>query len=164
MNWSKCLYFSFHFLRQFFLLREILPLLCQSIVKLLSICFCTYYHYSFFYDRPYQCLYPEKGGCAKLFSEYCDPKSLFGLEFCSVVALFYRTEWNFFQKKNNVTWINIFTSCYYYIFFIPESSLLLFSALAIFYFISFTYYMTHSNKSITVVPEFKNNKKATFDD
>ena len=49
-------------------------------------------------------------------------------------------------------------------FFIPEGSLLLFRALAIFYFISFTYYMTHSNKSITVVPEFKNNKKATFDD
>ena len=49
-------------------------------------------------------------------------------------------------------------------FFIPEGSLLLFSALAIFYFISFTYYMTHSSKSITVVPEFKNNKKATFDD
>ena len=49
-------------------------------------------------------------------------------------------------------------------FFIPEGSLLLFSALAIFHFISFTYYMTHSNKSITVVPEFKNNKKATFND
>ena len=31
--------------------------------------------------------------------------------------------------------------------FITESSVVLFSALAIFYFISFTYYMTHNEKN-----------------
>ena len=87
-----------------------------------------------------------------------------GLEFCSVVALFYRTEWNFMQKKQCYLDQHLHILLLLHFFFIPEGSLLLFSALAIFYFISFTYYMTHSNKSITVVPEFKNNKKATFDD
>ena len=87
-----------------------------------------------------------------------------GLEFCSVVALFYPTEWNFMQKKQCYLDQHLHILLLLHFFFIPEGSLLLFSALAIFYFISFTYYMTHSNKSITVVPEFKNNKKATFDD
>ena len=118
----------------------------------------------FFYDRPYQCLYPEKGGCAKLFSEYCGPKSLFGFGIlqCSGLILPHRME--FYAKKQCYLDQHLHILLLLLFFFIPEGSLLLFSALAIFYFISFTYYMTHSNKSITVVPEFKNNKKATFDD
>ena len=98
--------------------------------------------------------------------------------FMNVVILSPSLGWNFvvwwpyFAAQNGILYRK--KQCYLnqhlhillllHFFLIPEGSLLLFSALAIFYFISFTYYMTHSNKSITVVPEFKNNKKATFDD
>ena len=70
------------------------------------------------------------------------PSLGFGILQCRGLILRHRME--FYADKT--TWIRIFTSCYYYIFFIPESSVVLFSALAIFYFIRFTYYMTHSEK------------------
>ena len=99
MSELECLYFSFHFLRQFFFAEINTPTFISVhsqaaqhlLLHLLSL--------QFFYDRPYQCLYPEKGGCAKLFSEYCDPKSLFGFGIlkCSGLILPHRME--FYAEK-----------------------------------------------------------------
>ena len=72
------------------------------------------------------------------------PSVGFGILQCSGLVLPHRME--FYAEKQ------CYLNQHFHIllllhFFIPERSVVLFSALAIFYFISFTYYMTHSEQN-----------------
>ena len=94
-----------------------------------------------------------------------------GLEFWSVVALFYRTEWNFMQKKQ--CYLNQHFHILLLLHFFLSQKVLFYCSVRWQYFILLASpiigeanksYITHTTKSIKVVPEFKKNKKATFDD
>ena len=73
------------------------------------------------------------------------PSLGFGILQCSGLILPHRME--FYADKTTLLGSEFLHPVTITFFFIPESSVALFSALAIFYFISFTYYMTHSEKN-----------------